>query len=83
MKEHIPQVIPKNQVGKALPRVHIAISNAKRTLLDIFHDVKPQYLQNYLSEFCDKFNRRYFGDTLFDRLAIASVSYKNNFRYNI
>ena len=83
MKEHIPQVIPKDHVGKVLPWIHIAISNTKRSLLDIFHDVKPQYLQNYLSEFCYKFNRRYFGNALFDRLAIASASYKNGFRYNI
>lgn len=83
VKEHISQVIPKEQVGKVLPWVHIAISNAKRTLLDIFHDVKPQYLQNYLSEFCYKFNRRYLGDVLFDRLVIAAASYKNGFRYNI
>lgn len=82
VKEHRPQVIPKNEIGKTLPWVHIAISNAKRMLLDIFHDIKPEYLQYYLNEFCYKFNRRYFGEDLFDRLMIASVSYKNQFRYN-
>lgn len=80
VKEHNPQVIPKKEVGKMLPWVHIAISNAKRMLLDIFHDIKPEYLQNYLDEFCYKFNRRYFGENLFDRLMIAAVSYKNQFR---
>ena len=25
-------------------------------------------MQNYLNEFCYKFNRRYFGENLFDRL---------------
>ncbi|MEA3448465.1 MAG: IS1595 family transposase, partial [Bacteroidota bacterium] len=34
-------------------------------------------------EFYYKFNRRYFGENLFDRLLVASVSYKNKFRYNI
>jgi hypothetical protein len=29
----------------------LAISNAKRLLLDIHHDVRPQYLQGYLNEF--------------------------------
>lgn len=82
VKEHHPQVIPKKEVGKILPWVHIAISNAKRMLLDIHHDIKPEYLQNYLNEFCYKFNRRYFGETLFDRLMITSVSYKNQFRYS-
>ncbi|KAA6346001.1 hypothetical protein EZS27_005581 [termite gut metagenome] len=82
VKEHNPQVIPKNEVGKILPWVHIAISNAKRLLLDIYHDIKPEYLQNYLNEFCYKFNRRYFGESLFDRLLIAAVTYKNQFRCN-
>ena len=62
VKEHRPQVIPKQEIGKVLPWVHIAISNAKRMLLDIYHDIKPEYLQNYLNEFCYKFNRRYFGE---------------------
>jgi len=82
VKEHRPKVIPKDEIGKTLPWVHLAISNAKRMLLDIFHDIKPEYLQYYLNEFCYKFNRRYFGEDLFDRLMIASVSYKNQFRYN-
>ena len=82
VKEHCPQVIPPKEIGKILPWVHIAISNAKRMLLDIFHDIKPEYLQNYLNEFCYKFNRRYFGENLFDRLMIASVTYKNQFRVN-
>ena len=76
--EHRPQIIPKDKVNEMLPWVHIAISNAKLLLLDIHHDIEPQYLQSYLNEYCYKFNRRYFGDKLFDRLLIACVSYKNN-----
>ncbi|MDC8025121.1 transposase, partial [Elizabethkingia anophelis] len=68
---------------KMLPWVHIAISNAKRMLLDVFHDIKPEYLQSYLNEYCYKFNRRYFGESLFDRLVVASISQKNSFRHNI
>ena len=83
VKKHTPKVIPKKEVGKMLPWVHIAISNAKRMLLDIFHDVKPEFLQSYLNEFCYKFNRRYFGEALFDRLMVAAVSEKNQFRYHI
>jgi hypothetical protein len=83
VREHRPQIIPKNEIGKILPWVHIAISNAKRVLLDIFHDIKQEYLQSYLNEFCYKFNRRYFGEGLFERLLIAAVVYKNQFRYNI
>ena len=76
--EHRPKIIPKDKVNEMLPWVHIAISNAKRLLLDIHHDIEPQYLQSYLNEFCYKYNRRYFGDKLFDRLLIACVSYKKN-----
>lgn len=79
--EHKAKVIPKEKIGELLPWVHIAISNAKRMLLDIYHDIKPEFLQNYLNEFCYKFNRRYFGEALFDRLLVASVTYKNDFRY--
>ncbi len=56
-----------------LPWVHIAISNAKRWLLGIHHSVNTDFLQNYLNEFCFKFNRRYFGVDLLDRLIIAVV----------
>ncbi len=30
-------------------------------------------LQNYLNEFCYKLNKRHFGKTLFDRLAISAI----------
>lgn len=83
VEEHRPKVIPKEKLGQLLPWVHIAISNAKRLFLNIFHDIKPEYMQNYLDEFCYKFNRRYFGEKLFERLMIAGVSNKNKFRYNI
>lgn len=85
IKNYIPnhnsQVIPKDKVEEILPWVHIAISNAKRQLLNTYHDIKPEYLQSYLDEFCYKFNRRYYGESLFNRLLFASVSYKNEFRY--
>ncbi|MBU0559018.1 MAG: IS1595 family transposase, partial [Bacteroidetes bacterium] len=43
----------------------------------------PEFLQSYLNEFCYKFNRRYFGEALFDRLLLACVTSKNEFRYRI
>jgi len=82
VKKHNPEVVPKDKIGEKLPWVHIAISNAKRLLTDIYHDIRTEHLQNYLDEFCYNFNRRYFGEALFDRLLVASVSYKNQFRYN-
>lgn len=41
VKEHRPQVIPKQEIGKILLWIHIAISTTKRMLLDIYHDTKP------------------------------------------
>lgn len=83
VKHHKPSVISKEKIGEILPWVHIAIGNAKRLMLDMYHDIKPCFLQSYLNEFCYKFNRRYFGEALFDRLLLASVESKNNFRYRI
>jgi len=64
---------------EAVPWVHIAISNAKRTLLGIYHKIKGKYLQLYLDKFCHILNRRYFGERLFDSLTIAMT---DNYRYN-
>lgn len=77
--EHRPETITKDKVNEMLPWVHIAISNAKRLILDVHHNIEPQYLQDYLNEFCYKYNRRYFGERLFDRLLIACASYRNTF----
>ena len=65
----------KKEASKILPWVHIAISNAKRLLLDVHHSIGNDHLQSYLDEYCYKFNRRYF-DSVFDRVLIASVSCK-------
>lgn len=72
------KVIPKKDIAKVLPWVHTAISNAKRLFLDVHHRIDDDFLQNYLNEFCYKFNRRYFDD-LFERLMIAAVSYRWNY----
>ena len=72
------KVIPKKDIPKILPWVHTTISNAKRLLLDVHHRIDDDFLQNYLNEFCYKFNRRYM-DNLFDRLMVAAVSYRGNY----
>jgi hypothetical protein len=72
------KVIPKKEVNTVLPWVHKAISNAKRLFLDVHHRIDDDFLQSYLNEFCYKFNRRYI-DNQFDRLMVASVSYRWNY----
>jgi len=69
------KVIPKKEINTTLPWVHKSISNAKRLLLDVHHRIDNDFLQNYLNEFCYKFNRRHFDD-IFDRAMIAAVSYR-------
>ena len=60
---------------KVLPWVHSAIGNAKKILQGIHHSNRLEYLQNYLDEYCYKYNRRYFGECLFDRLMLACIEF--------
>lgn len=80
IKEHLDQhqavvIQEKSKTSEILPWVHIAISNAKRLLLDVHHSTGIDYLQRYLDEYCYKFNRRYF-KSIFDRALIAVVTNK-------
>jgi len=71
VEAHLTQKSNRSTTKDTLKWVHIAISNAKRTLLGVYHKIKGKYLQAYLDEFCYKLNRRYFGERLFDRLTLA------------
>ena len=68
---HMSEKSSKEVTNTSLKWTHIAISNAKRNFLGVYHKINAKYLQNYLDEFAYKLNRRYFGDRLFDRLVIA------------
>ena len=70
--------VDKTNANKVLPWVHKAISNAKRLLLDVHHRIDDDFLENYLNEFCYKFNRRYFQDKTMERLIIAAVNHRWN-----
>lgn len=71
VETHVSYKSDKSTTSNQLKWVHVAISNAKRTLLGIYHKIKGKYLQLYLDEFCYKLNRRYFGNRLFERLTLA------------
>lgn len=73
VETHITEKSGKHTTTSTLKWVHIAIANAKRNFLGIYHKIKGKYLQNYLNEFVYKLNRRYFKTNLFDRLIVASV----------
>jgi hypothetical protein len=51
----------------------IAISNAKRILSGIYHNVHLKFLQLYLDEYCYKLNRRNVKEQIFERLIFASI----------
>lgn len=73
VETHIDLKSDEQVTKTTLKWVHIAISNAKRNLLGVYHMIKGKYLQAYLNEFCYRLNRRYFGNRLFDRLVIATI----------
>lgn len=75
VKAHHPHNVSKVKVGKVLPWVHKAISNSKAILNAIHHGISGDYLQNYLDEYCYKYNRRHFGEKLFERLVITCALY--------
>lgn len=56
-----------------LPWVGNCISNAKRLILGIFHNVNTEYLQNYLDEFSFKLNNKLSKQTLFKVLLMSAV----------
>jgi hypothetical protein len=80
---HNSQVIEPKDIAKVLPWVHLAIANAKMLITDMHHGIKTEFLQEYLNEFCYKFNRRFFGDRVFDRLIIASVEEQSDFKHRM
>lgn len=71
---HIAEKSNGQTTKETLKWVHIAIGNAKRNFVGTYHKIKRKYLQLYLNEFIYKLNRRYFGERLFDRLVIASIT---------
>ena len=72
--QHDGTPIPGKQAHEELPWVHIAISNAKRFLLGTYHGVSRKYLQDYLNEFCYRFNRRTWEKQLTVRLMTACIN---------
>lgn len=70
-KHHPVKVCIPEKASRELPWVHILISNSKRFILGTHHGVSPKHLHRYLSEYCYRFNRRFWEDQLFDRLLLA------------
>jgi len=56
--------------------VHTLASNAKAFLRGTFHGIGKKHLQQYLDEFCYRFNRRKWEGQIFDRLVTACANSK-------
>lgn len=69
------KVTPSNKVDEWLPWVHIAIGNLKTFLLGTFHGVTSKYLQEYLNEFCYRYNRRFVEKQIPNRLLNLAIFY--------
>ena len=74
-QKHLAQITPPEQASKWLPMVHIMIGNMKKFLNGTYHGVSGKYLQEYLDEFCYRFNRRFWECELPLRLLNACLSH--------
>lgn len=66
----------KNSGQKAhvlLPHVHTCISNLKTFIQGTYHGLDDRHLQQYLDEYCYRFNRRTHRQELFDRVLLACL----------
>jgi transposase-like protein len=61
---------------QTFPWLHTFIANMKRMILGTYHSVSPKHLDNYLSEFNYRTNRRWLKANLFDRLIRATLDNK-------
>ena len=67
--------------AETFPWLHTFIANMKRMILGTYHSVSPKHLDNYLSEFDYRTNRRWLEANLFDRLIPTNIHYKHNLRW--
>jgi transposase-like protein len=74
-QHHAARVTPPEKAGEWLPWVHVAIGNLKAFLLGTYHGVSSKYLQEYLNEFCYRFNRRHWESELPMRLLNACLTH--------
>ena len=71
---HEPTVAPGRTKEDVLHWAHIVISNAKAFIVGTFHGLGDRHIQQYLAEFCYRFNRRHREDEIFDRLLLACAT---------
>ena len=74
-RRHEPTVVGKGaNAVKVLPWVHALIANAKGNIRGVDHGVSQKHLPRYLSEYCYRFNRRFWESQMFNRLLNACAN---------
>jgi len=72
---HQKKITLPEEANVWLPLVHIMIGNMKKFINGTFHGVSSRYLQEYLDEFCYRFNRRFWEPELPLRLLNACLTH--------
>ena len=70
---HDRQPIKKRKAHFVFPHVHTYISNLRSFVQGTHHGLSELHLQDYLDEFCYRFNRRHHRTEMFDRLLRACL----------
>jgi hypothetical protein len=70
---HKAVVVGTQKAHKLMPHVHTYISNLRSFVQGTFHGLDELHLQQYLDEYCYRFNRRRHRQELFDRLLLACL----------
>jgi len=63
----------KSKGGQNFELMHRFIMGLKSWIRGIFHKLSPEHLQKYLNEYCYRFNRSLFRETIFDKLIVRMV----------
>lgn len=70
---HDRHPVKKQKAHVILPHVHTFISNLRSFVMGTYHGLDETHLQQYLDEFCWRFNRRKLRHEMFDRLLLACL----------
>lgn len=70
---HDRHSVKKRKAHLVLPHVHTFISNLRSFVMGTHHGLDEIHLQQYLDEYCYRFNRRKHENELFDRLLLACL----------
>ena len=71
--QHEPITVGMRKAHTLLPHVHTYISNLRSFIQGTFHGLEELHLQQYLDEYCYRFNRRKRRQELFDRVLLACL----------